>query len=120
MLPDTMQYQIQKSGMRIEGSFAGLYILVEKLGQAIGVSLTGVILGAFGYVQSHAGQQVTQPKSAVLGVTVCYTVTSAAFLLASVAVMRFYPLDERTMTLRGEAVRPAEDAAELETTGAEV
>ncbi len=100
MLPDTMEHQYRTTGQRIEGSFAGLYIMVEKLGQAIGASLTGIFLGLFGYVQARAGTVVVQPQSAVLGITLCYSVFSTLFLLASVSIMFFYPLDERTMKLR--------------------
>ncbi len=103
MLPDTIAYQYQITGQRSEGSFAGVYILVEKLGQAIGASLTGIILGFFGYIQSVGHQPVEQPASAVTGITLTYCVFSTAFLLLSVVVIRFYPLDERTMTLRSKA-----------------
>lgn len=100
MLPDTIAYQYIATGQRSEGSFAGVYILVEKLGQAIGASLTGIILGLFGYIQSTGHQTIEQPASAVTGITLTYCIFSTAFLLASVAVLRFYPLDERSMTLR--------------------
>lgn len=110
MLPDTIEYEYRQTGMRIEGSFAGLYIMVEKLGQAIGASAAGLILGLFGYIEARAGAQVEQPASAITGITLCYTVVSAAFLLASVAVMRFYPLEERTMRLRGR-IDPGEMSA---------
>lgn len=103
MLPDTIAYQYQSTGQRSEGSFAGVYILVEKLGQAIGASLTGIILGLFGYIQSVGHQPVEQPASAVTGITLTYCVFSTLFLLASAVVMRMYPLDERTMTLRGKS-----------------
>jgi glycoside/pentoside/hexuronide:cation symporter, GPH family len=101
MLPDTMEYQFLTTGKRIEGSFAGLYIMVEKLGQAIGASLTGVALGLFGYISSTGGKTVAQPTSAVTGVVLSYCVFSTFFLLVSVAIMAFYPLDERTMKLSG-------------------
>ncbi|QBM75129.1 MFS transporter [Sphingomonas sp. AAP5] len=100
MLPDTIEYQYRRSGLRIEGSFAGIYIMVEKLGQAIGASLTGIALGLFGYVQAHAGTVMVQSPRAVLGITLCYSVFSTLFLLASMAIMVFYPLEEKTMTLR--------------------
>ncbi len=106
MLPDVIEYQYRQSGLRIEGSFAGVYIMVEKLGQAFGASSTGLVLGWFGYVQSHAGVNVAQTPHAVLGITLCYSVISTAFLIASMAIMYFYPLEERTMTLRG---RPSPD-----------
>lgn len=101
MLPDTIEHEYRTTGLRIEGSFAGVYIMVEKLGQAIGASLAGIALGMFGYVQSKAGVHVVQPASAVLGITLTYSVFSTMFLLISVVVMRFYPLDERDMSLRG-------------------
>ncbi|CAN5163580.1 MFS transporter [soil metagenome] len=108
MLPDTMEHEHRVTGERTEGGFAGLYIMVEKLGQAIGASLTGAILGAFGYVAAHNGKAVAQPPSAILGITLSYSVICTAFLLASIVVMRFYPLDERTMTLRrSSAATPA-------------
>lgn len=100
MLPDTMEYQFLTTGKRIEGSFAGLYIMVEKLGQAIGASLTGIALGLFGYISSSGGKTVAQPDSAITGVVLSYCVFSTCFLLLSVAIMAFYPLDERTMQLR--------------------
>lgn len=102
MLPDTMEYQFLTSGKRIEGSFAGLYIMVEKLGQAIGASLTGVALSFFGYVSTSGGKVVTQPASAVTGVVLSYCVFSTCFLLLSVGIMWLYPLDERTMKLRAK------------------
>lgn len=100
MLPDTIEYGYRTTGQHIGGSLAGLYIMVEKLGQAIGASATGIILGLFGYVEAKAGQAVTQPESAVFGITLCYCVFSTMFLLASVGIMSLYPLDERTMKLR--------------------
>jgi GPH family glycoside/pentoside/hexuronide:cation symporter len=100
MLPDTIEYQYRVNALRIEGSFAGIYIMVEKLGLAIGASLTGLIIGGFGYVQTTAGATAVQSPTAILGITLVYSVVSTVFLLASVAIMRFYPLDERTMTLR--------------------
>jgi GPH family glycoside/pentoside/hexuronide:cation symporter len=100
MMPDAIQYYADTTGSRIEGSFSGLYIIVEKIGQAIGVSITGVTLGLFGYVQARAGHVVHQSASAVWGIALCYTAIPAGFLLASLVALRFYPLDERTMTLR--------------------
>jgi len=107
MLPDTIEYQFRESGLHIAGSFAGLYITVEKIGQAIGASVTGIVLGLFGYIEGHGGTKIVQPPSAITGVTICYCILSTAFLLASVAILRFYPLDERTMKLRTrKAVAP--------------
>jgi GPH family glycoside/pentoside/hexuronide:cation symporter len=108
MLPDTIEYEYRRTGLRIEGSFAGVYIMVEKLGQAIGASLAGFMLGLFGYIQSKAGTTVVQPPSAVLGITLTYSVFATVFLLISVVIMRFYPLDERVMNLTVAPARAAD------------
>ena len=39
LLPDTMEYDYRRSGLRREGAFAGAYSLVEKAGFAIGAVL---------------------------------------------------------------------------------
>lgn len=50
LLPDTMQYDYQRTGIRREGVFAGVYTTAEKLSFALGPALMGVLLGAAGYV----------------------------------------------------------------------
>ncbi|MDG2297447.1 MAG: MFS transporter [Gammaproteobacteria bacterium] len=52
MLPDTMQYDFQKSGNRREGILAGVYTTVEKFSFAIGPSILGIMLGLVGYEAS--------------------------------------------------------------------
>ena len=50
LLPDTMQYDYQRTGIRREGVFAGVYTTAEKLSFALGPALMGILLGAAGYV----------------------------------------------------------------------
>ena len=50
MLPDTMEYDFRRTGLRREGLFAALYTTVEKLSGAAGVALVGALLAAYGYV----------------------------------------------------------------------
>ncbi|MEO7378537.1 MAG: MFS transporter, partial [Sphingomicrobium sp.] len=58
MLPDTMEYDYRRTGLRREGVFAALYTTVEKLSGAIGVALIGALLGASGYIQSRGATVV--------------------------------------------------------------
>lgn len=70
MLPDTMEYDRRRTGLRREGVYAGLYTTIEKFSYAIGPAITGVILGAMGYVASRDGT-VEQPDSAIMAVYIC-------------------------------------------------
>lgn len=70
MLPDTMEYDRRLTGLRREGVYAGVYTTIEKFAFAFGPALTGIILGAMGYVSSDSGM-AAQPDSAVLAVYIC-------------------------------------------------
>lgn len=60
LLPDTMQYDFQRTGLRREGIFAGVYTTVEKLAFAVGPALIGILLGSAGYV---AGADMAQAQN---------------------------------------------------------
>lgn len=96
MLPDTMEYDYQRTGLRREGIFAALYTTVEKLSGALGVALVGALLGAFGYVQSRGGP-VEQPESALWAIRFSMAFVPAAITLAGMAALTFYQLDERKL-----------------------
>ena len=96
MLPDTMEYDFRRTGLRREGVFAALYTTVEKLSGAIGVALVGTLLGAYGYVQS-LGQGVEQPASALWAIRFAMAYVPAIITLAGMAALFFYDLDERKL-----------------------
>ena len=96
MLPDTMEYDFQRTGLRREGIFAALYTTVEKLSGALGVALVGALLGAYGYVQSRTGA-APQPASALWAIRFCMAYVPAVITLAGIAALAFYDLDERKL-----------------------
>jgi GPH family glycoside/pentoside/hexuronide:cation symporter len=96
LLPDTIEYDYLRSGLRREGLFAGLYSMAEKLAGAIGAAVTATLLGALGYVASR-GQPVEQPESAILGIYLCVAVVPALAMLASCLALARYDLDEATL-----------------------
>ena len=96
MLPDTMEYDHLRTGLRREGVFAALYTTVEKFSGAIGVALVGALLGAYGYVQSRGGA-VDQPASALWAIRIAMAYVPAAITLAGMAALAFYDLDERKL-----------------------
>ena len=61
LLPDTIEYDYLKSGLRREGLFAGVYSMAEKLAGAMGATVTGLILGAMGYVAARGRTRTRRP-----------------------------------------------------------
>ena len=94
MLPDTMEYDTRRTGMRREGVFSGIYTMMEKVAFAIGVSLTGLFLGAMGYIESRAGVATAQPDSAILAIYICAAILPASGMLISAIFIAFYDLKE--------------------------
>ncbi|MBM3515373.1 MAG: MFS transporter [Alphaproteobacteria bacterium] len=105
MLPDTMEYDTRRTGMRREGVFSGIYTMMEKVAFAIGVSLTGAFLGAMGYIESRAGVATEQPDSAIQAIYICAAILPAAGMLISAIFIAFYDLKEdklKTATMAAE------------------
>ena len=63
LLPDTMEYDYLRTGLRREGIFAGFYTTVEKVAGAYGIAIVGAILASSGYIQSRF-VDTFQPDSA--------------------------------------------------------
>ncbi|MCU0758981.1 MAG: MFS transporter [Steroidobacteraceae bacterium] len=97
LLPDTMEYDYRRTGLRREGVFSGLYTTMEKAASAMGVSVVGAFLSAMGYVQSRGGVVVEQPPSAILAITICIAVIPASMNLLSAFALLFYDLDEEKL-----------------------
>ena len=93
LLPDTMEYDYRRTGLRREGIFAGVYTTVEKLSGAIGISVVGAFLGAAGYVQSRGGA-VVQPQSAIDAIYLIMGCLPALISFFGIVGLLFYDLTE--------------------------
>lgn len=93
MLPDTIENDFRRTGLRREGVFAGVYTTVEKMASAFAVAMTGIILAAVGYVQ---GQGVNSVQSVEVVNAVFDCLFIPAFLqIGSCFVLLFYNLEDR-------------------------
>jgi GPH family glycoside/pentoside/hexuronide:cation symporter len=97
MLPDVMEYDRLRTGVRREGIFASFYSIVEKLGYALGAGLSGTILALAGYISTTGGKLVVQPASAIAGLYAGASLIPAALITISFLVMLAYPLDEKML-----------------------
>jgi glycoside/pentoside/hexuronide:cation symporter, GPH family len=87
ILPDIVEFDYAERGVRREGVFYGLWTFISKLGQAFALAFSGWILGAFGYVA-----EAEQTSRAVLGIRLLTGPVPAAFFIAGVIVLSFYPI----------------------------
>ena len=93
LLPDTMEYDHLRTGLRREGIFAGFYTTVEKIAGAAGIAAVGAILSAAGYLQSR-GADVVQPESALTAIRLVIALLPAGVSLAALLLLFGYKLSE--------------------------
>ena len=93
MLPDTMEYDYRRTGLRREGIFSGIYTTVEKLAGAIGVAFVGAVLSASGYIAGRGGETV-QPDSAIHAIYLIMGILPATISALGIAGLVFYNLSE--------------------------
>lgn len=106
MLPDTMEYDRRRTGLRREGVYAGFYTTIEKFSYAIGPAITGVVLGAMGYVASRDGT-VEQPDSAILAVYICAAGLPALMGVLGALSLTQYDLTEEKLKATKQVDAPA-------------
>ncbi len=102
ILPDAIDWDCRRSGVRREGLYAGAYSLVEKSSMALGPLLVGLILSAVGFDPQAAKAGIVQTDVAVTGVYLGAAVLPALLYALSCVPLLFYRLDERK--LAGEAL----------------
>jgi GPH family glycoside/pentoside/hexuronide:cation symporter len=109
MVPDVVELDELETGQRREGVFYGFFVLLQKLGLALGMFVSGWALDLSGYVRGVAGQpDPVQPASALFTMRVLIGPVSAAVLLLSFVAVYFYPLTrEKHAALRVELQKRA-------------
>jgi GPH family glycoside/pentoside/hexuronide:cation symporter len=90
IVPDTIEYDYSRFGVRREGIFYGLWIFVIKVGGALSGFIVGAMLDAFGYVPN-----IAQSDSALLGIRLLVGPVTAICFVAANAVLWFYPIDRK-------------------------
>lgn len=89
LLSDRMAKDTADSGMNFEGVYSGLWLAAEKLAFALGALIVGTVIGAFGFIESTGGVEVTQSHRAIIGIAVTYCgINGVIYLLSVLAMMR--------------------------------
>lgn len=92
MLPDVITHDEQAAGAGQAGSFSGVWTAGETIGFAFSASALALVLALTGYIPSVAGQDVTQPASAVTGIVLTFSVLPAVLAVLSLVTLARYRL----------------------------
>jgi GPH family glycoside/pentoside/hexuronide:cation symporter len=91
MLPDAAAVDAHRSGENRTGVYTGVWTAGETLGLALGPGVFALVLAAGGYVSSTDGD-AAQPDSAVMAVTLGFSLLPALLMVASLWWLRRYSL----------------------------
>ena len=89
LLPDTIEYDFRRTGLRREGIFAGVYTTVEKFSFAFGPAVLGFLLGAYGWVEAQGGQQMEQSAQALKAIDVAMVVPTVTLVISCLFLSRY-------------------------------
>lgn len=92
MVPDTVEYDEERTGQRREGAIFGTWLLCRKLGMAMGAFIASLFLSAFGFVAG--ADAAAQGENALLGIRLSYTLVPCVLWVCAFFVLRAYPLTE--------------------------
>jgi GPH family glycoside/pentoside/hexuronide:cation symporter len=94
MLPDIMEYDRRTTGINQEGLYAAAFSLVEKVANALGPMIIGLLLGLTGFIESRDGILMDQPDSAVTAIRYSVSVLPCALAFAAAILIGYYDLRE--------------------------
>jgi len=101
LLPDVMEYDYLKTGLRREGAYAGAYNVVEKAAYAVSPLMMTVVLGMLGYQESVNNAAVAQSADAIFGIYLSIAIIPALCnLLAAIVLTRYDLTDVKLAALR--------------------
>lgn len=96
MLPDAAAHDAQVTGSNRSGVYTGVWTAAETVALAVGPGLYAGVL-AFGGYRSSVDAATVQPTSAVVAIVLGMSVLPAVLIMASLAWLARYRLDEVTV-----------------------
>ena len=88
ILPDVVEVDELKNGVRREGLIYGATMFIYKVGSAIIVAIVTAAMGWFGYVESTGSLMVEQTTNAIFGIRFLIGCVPALCLIISVVFIR--------------------------------
>ncbi len=106
IIPDAVEWDYAQTGTRREGVFYGMWTFMSKLGQALGVGLTGLLLSVFGYLQPVHGEMVAdQPEPALTAIRLLVGPVPMIFFIGGILILSKYPITDKVYAQILERIR---------------
>ena len=104
LLPDAIEFDYLRTGMRREATMSAFYATVEKFAFAAGPALALLLLSAFGYQSGTEGMQIEQPDSAITAIYIGAGLAPALLYGLSLVFLFKYDLsEEKLKALRAQS-----------------
>ena len=87
ILPDVVEYDVIVSGIRREGVFSSLWTFGSKIGQAVALAISGLLLDLFRYQPN-----VELEPLAVLGIRLLCGPVPVLFYATGILILAYYPI----------------------------
>lgn len=92
MVPDSIDYAEDRTGVRSDGTAYAAVSLGTKVASAVGAAVGAILLGAYGYV-ANAHEQTAQ---AATGINLAVNIVPAVLALLAIVPVALYPITERS------------------------
>ena len=92
IVPDVVEYDYDKNGVRREGAYYGIWTFMTKIGRSIALGISGLILSRFGFIETTGGAIVAQPDTALFAIRLLTGPIPVVFFVLGIVVLHFYPL----------------------------
>lgn len=107
MIPDAVEYDFLLTGERTEGAFYGIWTFGIKIGQAVALGITGIVLSLTGYVPD-----VAQTPESAFGIRLLLGPIPAVIFAVSIVTLFYYPINEQRYNEILKDIREMEAASE--------
>jgi GPH family glycoside/pentoside/hexuronide:cation symporter len=91
MVPDAVEWDAVRTGNRKEGVYYGMWTFFSKCGQALSIGLSGLILGASGYIAD-----AVQTPATLLAIKLLVGPVPALVFVIGIVILSRYPITEKT------------------------
>ena len=95
IMPDVMEYDYRRTGLRREGVYAGVASFIEKTAFTLSALVIGGFLSFMGFDRNLAPEE--QSATAIWGVMICQTFLPISMYAVKLVFLYFYDLDEEKL-----------------------
>lgn len=125
MVPDAINFSANAKEKK-EGAYYGIVTFVQKMGWGFGMLITGIILNAAGYLEPAkvftaasqnndlAGMIVLQQPSAIIAITVLFSLIPALLGILGIVSIWKYKIDRDALHKQMEMINAEDETFELE------